>query len=141
MKTPQNCKSPTQRQRFMTTMKNVTEEKEKKAQKLNWIYQSLIHDAANGIFQKLRPPFKLFQPQRMVMTKNVQTTTQLHSFTCQQGNVQNPSRQTSIVHELRTSRCTSWLQKRQKNQRSNCQHSLDHRKSKGIAEKHLLLLN
>ena len=36
-KTPQNSKSPTQRQRFMTTIKNVTEEKEKKVQKLNWI--------------------------------------------------------------------------------------------------------
>ena len=28
-----------------------------------------------------------------------------------------------------------------RNQRSNCQHSLDHRKSKGIPEKHLLLLH
>ena len=37
-KRPQNCKSPIQRQRFMTTIKNVTEEKgKKKAQKLNWI--------------------------------------------------------------------------------------------------------
>ena len=38
------------------------------------------------------------------------------------------------------SRCTSWVSKRQKNQRSNCQHSLDHGESKGISEKHLLLL-
>jgi len=35
-KTPQNCKSPMERQRIMTTIKNVTEGK-KKAQKLNWI--------------------------------------------------------------------------------------------------------
>ena len=35
MKTPQNCKSPMQRQRFITTVKNVTEEK--KAQKVNQI--------------------------------------------------------------------------------------------------------
>ena len=28
-KTPQNCKSPTQRQRFITTKKNVTERKKK----------------------------------------------------------------------------------------------------------------
>ena len=34
-----------------------------------------------------------------------------------------------------TSRCTSCIQKRQRNQRSNCQHSLDHKKSKGIPEK------
>ena len=59
------------------------------------------------------------------------------SFTCQQGNAQNPSSQASTVHELRTFRCTSWFQKRQRNQRSNCQHPLDHRKSKGIPEKHL----
>ena len=31
------------------------------------------------------------------------------------------------VHKLRNSRCTSWIQKRQRNQRSNCQHPLDHR--------------
>ena len=37
-----------------------------------------------------------------------------------------------VVHEPRTSRCINWIQKSQKNQRSNCQHSLDHRKSKGI---------
>ena len=48
-------------------------------------------------------------------------------FTYQQGNTQNPSSQASAVHELRTSRCTSWIQKRQENQRSNCQQSLDDR--------------
>ena len=62
-------------------------------------------------------------------------------FTCQQGNVQNPSRQASPVSEPRISRCTSWIQKRQRNQRSNCQQPLDHRRSKGIPEKHRLLLS
>ena len=41
-KTPQNYKSPTQSQRFMTTIKNPTEEKEqqqKKAENVNWISQ------------------------------------------------------------------------------------------------------
>ena len=57
------------------------------------------------------------------------------NFTYQQGNVQNPSSQASAVHEPRASRCTSWLQKRQRNQRLNCQYPLDHRKSKGIPEK------
>ena len=42
--------------------------------------------------------------------------------------------------EPRTSRCSSWFNKRQRNQRSNCQHLLDHRKSKRVPEKHLLLL-
>ena len=30
----------------------------------------------------------------------------------------------------RTSRCTRWVSKRQRNQRSNCQHPLDHRKAR-----------
>ena len=33
------------------------------------------------------------------------------------------------------------VQKRQRNQRSNCQHLLDHRESKGIPEKYLPLFN
>ena len=32
------------------------------------------------------------------------------------------------VYELWTSKCKSWIQKRQRNQRSNCQHPLDHPK-------------
>ena len=55
--------------------------------------------------------------------------------------LKNPSSQVSIVHELRTSRYTGWIQKMQRNWRSNCQRPLDHRKSKGIPEKHLLLLH
>ena len=44
----------------------------------------------------------------------------LHScmhFTYQQSNAQNPSIQASTVCETRTSRCTRWISKRQKNQR------------------------
>ena len=37
-------------------------------------------------------------------------------------------------------RCSSWFQKRQRNQTSNCQYSLDHQRSKRVPEKHLLLL-
>ena len=62
-------------------------------------------------------------------------------FTGQQGNAQNPSSQASVVCEPRIFRCTSWAWKRQRNQRSNCQHSLDHIESKGILEKHLFLLH
>ena len=62
-------------------------------------------------------------------------------FTCQQDNAQNPSSQALVVHEPRNSRCTSWIQKRLRNQRSNCQHLLDHRGSKGIPEKHPLLFH
>ena len=35
--------------------------------------------------------------------------------------------------------CSSWFSKRQRNQRSNCQHLLDHGKSKRVLEKHLFL--
>ena len=40
--------------------------------------------------------------------------------TCQQGNTQNSSSQASIISEPRTSRCSSWVQKRQRNQRYVC---------------------
>ena len=56
-------------------------------------------------------------------------------FTCQKDYAQNSSSQASAVHELRTSRCINWVQKKQKNQRSNCKHPLDHRKSKRIKKK------
>ena len=53
-------------------------------------------------------------------------------FTYQQCNSQNPSSQALTVCERRTSRHSSWVQKRQRSQRSNCQHPLDHGKSKII---------
>ena len=46
----------------------------------------------------------------------------------------------STIHKLWNSICSSWIEKRQRNQRSSCQHSLDDRKSKRILVKHLLLL-
>ena len=39
---------------------------------------------------------------------------------------------------LPSSRCSRWIQKRQRNQRSNCQHPLDHKKSERGPEKHRL---
>ena len=60
-------------------------------------------------------------------------------FTCEQSNAQNSPSQASTVRELRTCRYSSWIQKRQRNQRSNCQHLMDHRKSKRVLEKHLFL--
>ena len=44
----------------------------------------------------------------------------------QQSNVQVYPSQASTVCELRNSRCSSWIQKRQRNQRSDCQHLLDY---------------
>ena len=57
------------------------------------------------------------------------------NLTCQQSNVQNLPSLASTVRELRTYRCTSWIQKRQRNQRPNFQHLLDHQKSKRVPEK------
>ena len=50
-------------------------------------------------------------------------------------------KKSSTVHVLWNARCSSWIEKRQRNQRSNSQHLLVHRKSKRIAEKHLPLLH
>ena len=57
-----------------------------------------------------------------------------------QSNAQNSPSKTSTVHELRISRCSSWILKKQRNQSSNCQHPLYHRKSKRVPERHPLLL-
>ena len=73
-----------------------------------------------------------FQSQRKAMPKNVQITINCTHFTCQQGNAQNSPSQASAVCEHRTSRCSSRIRKGKRNQRSKCQHPLDHRKSKGI---------
>ena len=75
-----------------------------------------------------------FQSQTKAMPKNVLMTTQLHSYTHQQSNSQISPSQASTVHEPSTSSCSSWIQKRQGNLRSNCQHPLDHRKSKRVPE-------
>ena len=41
-------------------------------------------------------------------------------LTCQQSNAQNFPSQATTVNEPRTPRCSSWFQKRQRNQRSTC---------------------
>ena len=71
--------------------------------------------------------------------KQCQRTFKLSSncshFTSQKGNAQNPVSKASEDCELRISRCISWIQKRQRNQRENCQYLLDHRESKRIPGK------
>ena len=74
------------------------------------------------------------------MPTNAQTTAQLHLSHTLESNAQNFPSEALTVCELRTSRYSSWIQKRQRNQKSNCQHPLDHRKSKRVPEKHLFLL-
>ena len=76
-----------------------------------------------------------FQSQRKAMPKNAQTTAQLHSSHMLESNAQNSPSQASAIHEPWTSRCSSWFSKRQRNQRSNCQHPLDYRKRKRVPGK------
>ena len=79
-----------------------------------------------------------FQSQRKAMLNNVQTTAKLHSSHASK--VMLKILQARFQQYMnQTSRCSSWIYKRQRNQRSNCQHPLDHWKSKRIPEKHLLL--
>ena len=81
-----------------------------------------------------------FKSQREAMPNNVQTTVQLHSS-------HMPAKQCSKFSKPGfNGMWTVNFQmfrldlERQRNQRSNYQHPLDHRKSKRVPEKHLLLL-
>ena len=85
--------------------------------------------------QKQKP-----QSQRRTTPANVQTTEQLCSFHTLARLCSKSFKQVSAVCEPRTSRCANWVWKRQRNQGSNCQHPLDHGKSKRVPEKHLFLL-
>ena len=81
-----------------------------------------------------------FQSQRKAMPKNVQTTTQLHSshtLAKQCSKFSKPGFNSTWTESFQMFKLDL---KRQRNQRSNCQHPLDHRKSKRVPEKHLLLL-
>ena len=81
-----------------------------------------------------------YQSQRRAMPKNIQT---YHTLISHASKVIVKILQARFQQfpEPRTSRCKSWIYKRQRNQRSNCQHLLDHRKIKRIPEKYLLLLH
>ena len=66
-----------------------------------------------------------FQSQRRAKPKNVQTTIQLHSFHTL-ARLCSKSFKLGFSSTKKISRCRSWISKRQRNQRSNCQHLLDH---------------
>ena len=80
-----------------------------------------------------------FQSQRRQCQRMFKLLHNCTPLTCQQGNAQNFPSQASTICELRTYRCSSWIQKRQRNQRSNCQHPLDYRKSKRVLKKSIYL--
>ena len=70
----------------------------------------------------------------IIGSSSEETQLSMQTVDCQQSNAQNPSSQASALCELRASKCISQIQKKQRNERSNCQHLLDHRKSKTITE-------
>ena len=81
-----------------------------------------------------------FQSQRRAMPKNVQTTAQLHSShmlakSCSKFSKPGFNRMWTINFQMFKVN----LEKAE-DQRSNCQHPLDHWKSNRVPEKHLLLL-
>ena len=80
-----------------------------------------------------------FQSQRKTMPKNVQTTTQLqpsHTLAnyCSKFSKLGFNSTWTVNFQM-----FKLLLEKAENQRSNCQHLLDHWKSKIIAEKHLFL--
>ena len=65
-----------------------------------------------------------------------------HQFSFQsQRRVMSKSFKLGFSRWFKNFQSTRWISKRQRNQRSNCQRSLDHGKSKGVPEKHLFLLH
>ena len=82
-----------------------------------------------------------FQSQRKAMPRNVQTTAQLHSshtLAKKCSKFSKPGFNSMWTENFQIFKLDL---KRQRNQRSNCQHPLDHWKSKRVSEKHLLLLH
>ena len=73
------------------------------------------------------------------MPKTVQTTTQLHAFHMLAKYAQNSPSQASTVREPKTSIFKLDLEKAEEPE-INCQHLLNHRKSKRISGEYVLLL-
>ena len=71
-----------------------------------------------------------FQSQRKSMPKNAQTTAQLHSSHTLAKSCSEFSKLGFNGMWTLSFRCSSWILKRQRNQRPNCQHLLDHGKTR-----------
>ena len=81
-----------------------------------------------------------FQSQRKAMPKNAQTTAQLCSSNtqvkrCLKFSIPGFSNMWNMNFQM-----FKLVLEKERNQRSNCQHSLCHRKSKRVPEKHIFLL-
>ena len=115
------------------------------------LFQILIDDTVNVLQSMCQQIWKSQQwPQDWKNQFSFQSQRQyqrmfrlLHNYTHltqQQKNAQNSPSKALTVCNLRTFNFSSCVQKRKRNQRTNCQHLLNPRKSKRIPEKHLLLL-
>ena len=82
-----------------------------------------------------------FQSQRKAMLKSVQTTAQLlssHTLAKSCSKFSKPGFNSTWTVNFQMFKLDL---KRQRNQRSNCQHQLNHQKGKRIPEKHLLFID
>ena len=82
-----------------------------------------------------------FQSQRKAMTKNAQTTAQLHSShmlvkLCSKFSMPVFSNTWTVNFQM-----FKLVLEKAEEQRPNCQHSLDHRKSKRVPEKHFCFID
>ena len=80
---------------------------------------SLENSAVAIGLEKVSFHFNPKERQYQRMLKLLHNCTHL---TCYQSNAQNSLNQASAIRESWTSRCSSWIYKRQGNQRSKCQH-------------------
>ena len=95
----------------------------------------VLHSICQQIWKNSARPQDLKRSVLILNPKKGNAKECSNYLTRQQGNAQNPSSQASTVHEPRTSRCTSWIQKKkkkknQRNQRSNSQHLLENLKKR-----------
>ena len=81
-----------------------------------------------------------FQSQRKATPKNVQTTTQLHLSHANKVMLKIPQARLQQQMNRELPDVQTGFRKGRGN-RSNCEHSLDYRKSQAIPERHLLLLH
>ena len=93
-----------------------------------WEAQQWPHDSSSQL------------PRRVVL-KNVLTIRQLHSSPMLVRSCLKSCMLGFSISQIKNFQVSKLGLERQTDQRSNCQHLLDHRESKGIPEKHLLLFH
>ena len=98
-----------------------------------WKTQQWPQDWKRSVFIPI-PKIGNERNERKVMLKNVQITIQFHSF-YMPARLCSHSKLGFSSMWPKNFRCTSWIKERQRRQRTNCQHQLDHRKKQGNSRK------